>query len=91
VRIDVQPASTAAAGVAAAELAASLRRASERLQATGPMPTGTATSSAWAATWATLRTVLPGLAVAAEDLATTSRAAAARLLETERGLVPDGQ
>jgi hypothetical protein len=38
-----------------------------------------------------LRTVLPGLAVAAEDVATTSRAAVARLHETERGLVPDGQ
>ena len=90
--IEVSPASTAAVGSAAADLARILRRATDRLQASCPMATGTATLPAWRTTWATLRTVLPGLATAADDLARTSGAAAARFRETERGLaVPDGQ
>ena len=90
-RIDVDPAGTVAAGVAAGELARILRQATGRVEVAGPTSSGAAALLAWAATWPALRTALLALATAAEELATTSRAAELRFHQTDSGLmVPDG-
>jgi hypothetical protein len=89
--IDVEPAGTAAAGDAAAELARSLRQVTGRLEAICPVSPGTAVLPAWAATWARLRIGLLALAATGEQIAASSRAAVTRYRETESGLmVPDG-
>lgn len=89
-RIDVDPAGTAAAGVAAGELARTLRQLTGRLDVIFPTSRETAALAAWASTWATLRAALLALATAGDDLATTSRAAVLRFSITESGLmVPD--
>lgn len=89
-RIDVEPAGTAEAGAAAAELAGVLRQVTGRLEAISAPATGTALLAAWAATWAQLRAGLLALATTGDELAATSRAAAIRYRQTDGGLmVPD--
>jgi hypothetical protein len=91
VRIDVELASTAAAGDAAAELARILRQVTGRLEAARPTPSGTLALAAWLATWATLRSALLDLAVAAEAVAIASRAAVTSFRHTENEVIaPDG-
>ena len=90
-RIDVDPASVVAAGVAAGELAHVLRQATGRIEAVGPTSQGAAALTAWSATWKSLRSALLALATAGEELAMTSRAADLRFHRTESGLmVPSG-
>jgi hypothetical protein len=83
VQIEVQPADTAAAATAAAELARRLRKSADRLAAACPAESGSAPLAAWISTWQTLREGLLGLAAAADDLATLSAAAAATFRATE--------
>lgn len=90
-RIDVDPAGTAAAGIAAAELARILRQLTGRLDVICPTSAGTAALAAWSSTWATLRMALLSLATSGDDFAATSRAAGLHFSQTESGLmVPDG-
>ena len=89
-RIDVDPAGTGAAGVAAGELARIVRQVTGRLESGAPTSSGAAALAAWATTWATVRTALLALSTAGEELATTCRAADLRFRQTESGLmVPD--
>lgn len=89
-QIDVDPADTVAAGVAAGELARIVRQVTGRLESAAPPSSGAAALAAWTTTWATLRTALLALSTAGEELATTSRAADLRFHQTESGLmVPD--
>jgi hypothetical protein len=92
VRIDVEPAETAATGTAAGELARILRQASGRLDAVGPLAGASATLAAWATTWLALRAAVLSLATTGEDLSTTSGVAASRYRQTDSGvMVPDAR
>ena len=89
-RIEVDPDGTAAAGVAAGELARIVRQVTGRVESVGPASSGAAALATWATTWATLRTASLALAITGEELAMTSRAADLRFRQTESGLmVPD--